>query len=99
MLRGRLALVSLFSPGEVSALFVHDYWSRQWPLSTVVPLAAIFIPKENFPLGGAMLEALQGLAVEPEHGKGLAMIRNMPVVDPRLTKADVAVLCVGVSRH
>ena len=29
VLRGRLALVSLFSPGEVSALFVHDYWSRQ----------------------------------------------------------------------
>ena len=29
VLRGRLALVSLCSPGEVSALFVHDYWSRQ----------------------------------------------------------------------
>ena len=29
VLCGRLALVSLFSPGEVSALLVHDYWSRQ----------------------------------------------------------------------
>ena len=57
------------------------------------------IPSEIFPLGGAMAGKLQGLAVELEHGKGPAMICNMPVDDPRLTAADLAVRLRGVSGH
>ena len=34
-----------------------------------------------------------------EYGKGLAMIRNMPVDDPRLTEDDLAVMYLGVSAH
>ena len=55
------------------------------------------VPKESFPIGRVMAEKLQSLADELEHGKGLAMIRNMPVDE--LTEEDFAVMYLGVSAH
>jgi len=56
-------------------------------------------PKKNFPLGEAMVQKLEAIADEIEHGKGLAMIRNMPVGDPELTHDDLAIMYIGVSAH
>ena len=39
---------------------------------------------EDFPIGASLTAKLAGLADELEYGKGLAMVRNMPVDDPRL---------------
>ena len=59
------------------------------------------IAKEDFPLGAEMKAKLQDLADELEYGKGLAMIRNMPVpaLDDRVTEKDLAVMYLGVSAH
>lgn len=57
------------------------------------------VAKENFPLSKAMEAKLASLADELEYGKGLAMIRNMPVQDSRLTEKDLAVMYLGVSAH
>jgi len=57
------------------------------------------VPKETFPLGAAMRQKLAALSDELEFGKGLAMIRNMPVEDPRLTHDDLAIMYLGVSNH
>ena len=56
-------------------------------------------PKENFPLGLAMQQKLAALSDAVENGKGLAMIRNMPVDDKRFTHDDLAVMYLGVSSH
>lgn len=59
------------------------------------------LSKDQFPLGDAMAKKLQGLADEIEFGKGLGMIRNMPVpaLDPSMTEEDLAVMYIGVSGH
>ena len=46
-----------------------------------------------------MTSLLAGLADEIEHGKGLAMIRNMPTQDSRLSEDDLAVMYLGISAH
>ena len=56
-------------------------------------------PKENFPLGLAMQQKLAALSDAIENGKGLAMIRNMPVDDSRFTHDDLAVMYLGISCH
>eukprot|EP00747_Dinoflagellata_sp_TGD_P130592 gnl/TRDRNA2_/TRDRNA2_174847_c0_seq28.p1 gnl/TRDRNA2_/TRDRNA2_174847_c0~~gnl/TRDRNA2_/TRDRNA2_174847_c0_seq28.p1 ORF type:complete len:481 (-),score=106.56 gnl/TRDRNA2_/TRDRNA2_174847_c0_seq28:193-1611(-) len=55
--------------------------------------------KEAFPLGLAMQQKLQAISEEIEDGTGLAMIRNMPVLDTRFTEDDLAVMYLGVSAH
>merc|ERR1719352_2187200 len=57
------------------------------------------IAKADFPLGPAMVEKLAKLSVELEDGKGLAMIANFPVGDPRFTEDDLAVAYMGVSAY
>jgi len=57
------------------------------------------IAKEDFPLGLSMIQKLAALSVELEEGKGLAMIANFPVQDPRFTEDDLAVAYLGVSAH
>jgi len=56
-------------------------------------------PKEHFPIGAKLQARLEGLSEELEFGKGLAMIRNMPVNDPRLSEDDLALMYLGVSVH
>mmetsp|Transcript_22574 Transcript_22574/g.52572 ORF Transcript_22574/g.52572 Transcript_22574/m.52572 type:complete len:555 (-) Transcript_22574:95-1759(-) len=56
-------------------------------------------PKENFPLGESMVKKLEALSEEIEFGKGLAMIRNMPVNDPDLSEEDLAIMYIGISAH
>ena len=56
-------------------------------------------PKEQFPLGDAMTQKLAAIADEIEFGKGLAMVRNMPVDDPDLSHKDLAVMYMGISAH
>merc|ERR1719198_949529 len=46
-----------------------------------------------------MTAKLASLQDSIENGKGLAMIRNMPVADPRLTEDDLAIMYLGVSVH
>ena len=55
--------------------------------------------KEHFPLGPSMTAKLAGLSDEIEFGKGLAMVRNMPVDDARLSDDDLALMYLGVSVH
>jgi len=57
------------------------------------------ITKEDFPLGPAMVQKLAALSLELEEGKGLAMIANFPVSDPRFTEDDLAVAYLGVSAY
>merc|ERR1719473_1122617 len=57
------------------------------------------IAKEDFPLGPGMVQKLAKLSVELEDGKGLAMIANFPVADPRFTEDDLAVAYLGVSAY
>jgi len=57
------------------------------------------IPKEAFPIGLAMRQKLSELSEELEDGKGLAMIRNMPVNDPRFSEDDLAIAYLGMSAH
>jgi hypothetical protein len=57
------------------------------------------IAKEDFPLGPGMVQKLANLSAELEDGKGLAMIANFPVADPRFTEDDLAVAYLGVSAH
>jgi len=57
------------------------------------------VPREAFPLGLTMRQKLAELSEELEEGKGLAMIRNMPVQDPRFTEDDIAVAYLGISAH
>jgi hypothetical protein len=57
------------------------------------------ISKESFPLGPGMVAKLASLATELEDGKGIAMISNMPVGDPRFTEDDLAVAYLGLSAH
>jgi hypothetical protein len=57
------------------------------------------LAKEDFPLGPAMVQKLANLAHELEDGKGLAMIANFPVGDPRFTEDDLAVAYMGVSAY
>eukprot|EP00747_Dinoflagellata_sp_TGD_P130573 gnl/TRDRNA2_/TRDRNA2_174847_c0_seq10.p1 gnl/TRDRNA2_/TRDRNA2_174847_c0~~gnl/TRDRNA2_/TRDRNA2_174847_c0_seq10.p1 ORF type:complete len:494 (-),score=73.83 gnl/TRDRNA2_/TRDRNA2_174847_c0_seq10:132-1613(-) len=54
-------------------------------------------PKEAFPLGLAMQQKLADISEEIENGTGVAMIRNMPVLDTRFTEDDLAVMYLGVS--
>eukprot|EP00747_Dinoflagellata_sp_TGD_P130603 gnl/TRDRNA2_/TRDRNA2_174847_c0_seq4.p1 gnl/TRDRNA2_/TRDRNA2_174847_c0~~gnl/TRDRNA2_/TRDRNA2_174847_c0_seq4.p1 ORF type:complete len:481 (-),score=97.31 gnl/TRDRNA2_/TRDRNA2_174847_c0_seq4:193-1611(-) len=56
-------------------------------------------PKEAFPLGLAMQQKLADISEEIENGTGVAMIRNMPVLDTRFTEDDLAVMYLGVSAH
>jgi len=56
-------------------------------------------PKEAFPLGLAMQQKLGEISEELENGTGVAMIRNMPVLDTRFTEDDLAVMYLGVSAH
>merc|ERR1719446_256800 len=46
-----------------------------------------------------MIQKLAKLSDELENGKGLAMIANFPVSDPRFTEDDLAVAYLGVSAH
>eukprot|EP00747_Dinoflagellata_sp_TGD_P130593 gnl/TRDRNA2_/TRDRNA2_174847_c0_seq29.p1 gnl/TRDRNA2_/TRDRNA2_174847_c0~~gnl/TRDRNA2_/TRDRNA2_174847_c0_seq29.p1 ORF type:complete len:485 (-),score=109.34 gnl/TRDRNA2_/TRDRNA2_174847_c0_seq29:193-1647(-) len=55
--------------------------------------------KEAFPLGIAMQQKLEAISEELENGTGVAMIRNMPVLDTRFTEDDLAVMYLGVSAH
>ena len=73
----------------------HVEW-RVREMAVPEPLA-----KAQFPLGDVMAKKLQGLSDEIEFGKGLAMIRNMPVpkLDPTMTEEDLAVMYMGVSGH
>merc|ERR1719502_694927 len=57
------------------------------------------LPKEAFPLSGRMTNTLAALSEEIENGKGLAMIRNMPTSDPRLSEEELAVMYLGISAH
>jgi len=50
-------------------------------------------------LGPNMVQKLAKLSVELEDGKGLGMIANFPVTDPRFTEDDLAVAYLGVSAH
>eukprot|EP00438_Fugacium_kawagutii_P022310 Skav233990 [mRNA] locus=scaffold1008:937199:938383:+ [translate_table: standard] len=55
--------------------------------------------KEKFPLGDAMTQKLADISDELEFGKGLAMIRNIPVEDPDLSHEDLAIMYMGISSH
>eukprot|EP00929_Paragymnodinium_shiwhaense_P015079 TRINITY_DN123097_c0_g1_i1.p1 TRINITY_DN123097_c0_g1~~TRINITY_DN123097_c0_g1_i1.p1 ORF type:complete len:503 (+),score=107.78 TRINITY_DN123097_c0_g1_i1:94-1602(+) len=55
--------------------------------------------KDSFPLGEVMKAKLASLQDAIENGKGLAMIKNMPVTDPRLSEDDLAIMYLGVSVH
>merc|ERR1719502_164864 len=57
------------------------------------------LPKEAFPLSGRMTNTLAALSEEIENGKGLAMIRNMPVGDPRFDEEMLAVMSLGLCAH
>jgi hypothetical protein len=65
----------------------------------VAPGVPDMIAKEDFPLGPGMVEKLAKLSSELEDGKGLAMIANFPVSDPRFTEDDLAVAYLGVSAY
>jgi len=67
----------------------------QW----VAPGVPDIITKEDFPLGPGMVQKLANLSAELEDGKGLAMIANFPVQDPRFTEDDLAVAYLGVSAY
>jgi hypothetical protein len=67
----------------------------QW----VAPGVPDMIAKESFPLGPNMVQKLAKLSAELEDGKGLGMIANFPVTDPRFTEDDLAVAYLGVSAH
>jgi len=57
------------------------------------------VAREAFPLGLVMRQKLAEMSEEIEEGKGLAMIRNMPVQDSRFTEDDMAVAYLGMSAH
>mmetsp|Transcript_153080 Transcript_153080/g.266861 ORF Transcript_153080/g.266861 Transcript_153080/m.266861 type:complete len:199 (-) Transcript_153080:7-603(-) len=69
--------------------------SAEWLLPGVPDIVA----KETFPLGLATMQKLDALRDTIENGKGLAMIRNMPVQDARFTEDDLAIMYLGVSAH
>jgi len=46
-----------------------------------------------------MQQKLNAISEEIENGTGVAMIRNMPVLDTRFTEDDLAVMYLGVSAH
>jgi len=69
--------------------------TAQWVLPGVPDIVA----KENFPLGPVMLQKLDELRDQVENHKGLAMIRNMPVLDSRFSEDDLAIMYLGLSAH
>jgi hypothetical protein len=65
----------------------------------LLPGVPDILPKEAFPLGTTMMEKIETMRDHLENQKGLVMIRNMPVDDPRFSEDDLAIMYLGVSAH